>query len=297
MATAATPDVAVNAFVLDFSDAYWQIPLRDDEMKYFCATAKIKGKRKYLAFLRAAQGSTNAGLLWGRLAAVTMRLTQSLFLPSELSLMCYVDDPLAALLGTEGVRKRNAALMVLVWESLGFKLAYAKGQLAQEVTWIGGTIRSEPNGVRAWVKESLVSDIKLELTRLMAGNVIPMKDLHSLVGKLGHAAGLLIIMRPFLDPLWAALYADDNEGAPRNTIWTKQIIVTLKWFQAFFATGGSRIERFFSTESYNRSGPVVEIGTDASHGEWGNGCPSMAASPNSSRANFPTMTRAFSTRN
>ena len=35
MATVSTPDVAVNAFVLDFSDAYWQIPLRDDERKYF----------------------------------------------------------------------------------------------------------------------------------------------------------------------------------------------------------------------------------------------------------------------
>ena len=50
-AAVATPEVAVNAFVLDFSDAYWQIPLRDDERKYFCATAKIKGKRKYFVFL------------------------------------------------------------------------------------------------------------------------------------------------------------------------------------------------------------------------------------------------------
>ena len=83
-----TPEASVNAFVLDFSDAYWQIPLRDDERKFFCATASIKGKRNFIAFLRVAQGSTNAGLLWGGLAAVCMRLTQSLFLPSELSLMC-----------------------------------------------------------------------------------------------------------------------------------------------------------------------------------------------------------------
>ena len=45
--------------------------------------------------------------------------------------MCYVDDPLAAPLGTEKIRRRNAALMVLTWEALGFKLAYAKGQLSQ----------------------------------------------------------------------------------------------------------------------------------------------------------------------
>ena len=60
---------------------------------------------------------------------MVMRLTQSLYLASEISLMCYVDDPLAALVGTTLVRRRNAALMVLVWEVLGFKLAYAKVSL------------------------------------------------------------------------------------------------------------------------------------------------------------------------
>jgi len=269
MAAMNTPDVAVNAFVLDFSDAYWQLPLRDDERKYFCATAKIRGKRKYLSFLRAPQGSTNSGLLWGRLAALIMRLTQSLFHESEVNLMCYVDDPLAALMGTPAVRRRNAALMVLVWEALGFKLAYAKGQLDSEVTWIGGTMRAEPGGVRAWIKESLVSDIKIELSRLMASNIISHKDLHSLVGKLGHASGLLIVMRPFLDPLWAALYSRDSKGAPSNTVWTKQIAVTLHWFQAFFTSGGNKIERFFSSEAYGRTGPIIEIGTDAS--PWGMG--------------------------
>ena len=62
-------------------------------------------------------------------------------------------------------------------------------------------MRAEPNGVRALIKEALVSDIESELARLMTDNVISHKDLHSLVGKLGHAAGLLIIMRPFVDPL------------------------------------------------------------------------------------------------
>ena len=114
--------------------------------------------------------------------------------------MCYVDDHLAALHGTAAERKRNAALMILVWEALGFKLAYSKGQLGEEVTWIGGTIRIEANGVRAWIKEALASDIKADLQRFCNSNVISHKDLHSLVGKLGHASGLLVIMLPFSDP-------------------------------------------------------------------------------------------------
>ena len=138
MVTSGDTD-GIEAFVLDFSDAFWQMPIRQEELRFFCATAILKGRRQYLVFLRAAQGSATAPLLWARLAALVMRLTQSLFSPERLSLMCYVDDPLAALRGSKEDRMVSAAMMVLVWEALGFKLAFAKGQLAQTVTWIGGT--------------------------------------------------------------------------------------------------------------------------------------------------------------
>ena len=214
LALATSNDTATSAFVLGFSDAYWQVPLRDDERKFFCAAGKIKDKWKCLAIMRAAQCTTNAGLLWARLAAEVMRLSPSLYTREKLSLMCYVDDPLAALHGTERERQRNAALMILVWESLGFKLAYPKGQLGTEATWIGGTLIIEADGIRARVKESLIEDIKADLDRFLASNIISRKDLRSLVGKLGHAAGQLIIMKPFLEPLWAAIYS-----RPRFTTW------------------------------------------------------------------------------
>ena len=124
--------------------------------------------------------------------------------------MCYVDDPLAGLHGTTAECRRNAALMVLVWEALGFALAYSKCQLGTEVTWVGGTIRTVADGIRSTSKEAILSDIKTDLERFIHSNVISLKDLHSLVGKLGHAAGLLIIMRPLLEPLWAAIYATNN---------------------------------------------------------------------------------------
>ena len=76
-------------------------------------------------------------------------------------------------------------------------------------------------------------------------------------------------MWQFLDPLWAALYQGSNDEALPNTIWTKQILVTLKWFQAFFGKGGSRIERFLRIDAYLRTRPIVEFGTDAS--PWGMG--------------------------
>ena len=100
--------------------------------------------------------------------------------------MCYVDDPLVALHGTERVRMRNATRMVLVWEALGCAMAYHKGQLGDIVTWIGGTLSTEADGVRARVNVEIVSDICLDLERFLASDVIPLKELHSLIGKLVH---------------------------------------------------------------------------------------------------------------
>ena len=78
----------VSAFVLEFPDAFRQIPISPAEQKHFCATGLIEGKRKWIAFQRVAQGSAVAPTLWGRLAALVMRLTQSLFEPSKLRLVC-----------------------------------------------------------------------------------------------------------------------------------------------------------------------------------------------------------------
>ena len=175
---------ATAAFVLDFTEAFWQMRIHPSERRYYCATAILRGRRRYLVFLRAAQGSAIAPLLWARLAALVMRLTQSLFEAHELALMCYVDDPLAALRGTWDEMRLNAAVMILVWEALGFRLAYAKGQIGPMVTWIGGTMRCEHNGIRVWVKESITKDILLDITEMLRGNVITHKVMQSVVSTL-----------------------------------------------------------------------------------------------------------------
>ena len=56
-------DSSVSAFVLDFSDAFWQIPIAPSEQQFFCATGFIEGRRKWIAFLRAPQGSFAAPTL------------------------------------------------------------------------------------------------------------------------------------------------------------------------------------------------------------------------------------------
>jgi len=195
-----------------------------------------------------------------------MRLTQALFLSTELRLMCYVDDPLAIIRGTEDERNLIAAIIILVWEALGFGLAYPKGQLSHKVTWIGGTIEIHTDSVTAEVKQSIISDICDDLAKILKSNLVARKVLHSLVGKLNHVAGLLVVIRPYLEPLWAALYKGSRNKA---TIWTKQIMLELQWFHVLFTSKTLPIIRVFTLSAFLRTGTVVEIGTDASL--WGMG--------------------------
>ena len=73
------------------------------------------------------------------------------------------------------------------------------------------------------MKDSIVSYIMDDLIRMSKLSIITNKELHSLVGKLGPCAGLLIIMRPFLEPMWAALSCEKYSGARHNCIWRKQV--------------------------------------------------------------------------
>ena len=56
--------------------------------------------------------------------------------------------------------------MVLVWEAVGFKLAYPKGQIGPVATWIGDALHIEPHGITATVKASIVEDTSVDQKRI-----------------------------------------------------------------------------------------------------------------------------------
>ena len=259
----------VEWMVLDFTDAFWQIRLHPDERKYFCCRIRIRGKLKFIAFLSTAQGSRGAPLTWARLAALIMRLTQSLFDRRSVRLQCFVDDPIGAIKGSETRRKVIIATITLVWEALGCKLAYSKGQRGNAAEWIGGELDIQMgDGVLiAKVKKSIIADISLMLEQFHASNVISLKDLESFIGKVNHAAGLLVTIRPFLQSFWAALYGP--EGKVTGTIWTKQVAHSLSWLRALFYKDMPGLVRKFYLADFQGHGEHIEIGSDAS--PWGLG--------------------------
>ena len=58
--------------VLDFSDAFWLIPLHREERRFF--TTRVRGK--FYAFSHTAQGGRGAPLTWSRFGALLSRLVQ-----------------------------------------------------------------------------------------------------------------------------------------------------------------------------------------------------------------------------
>ena len=152
--------------------------------------------------------------------------------------------------------------------SSGFRLAYSKGQLGSRVDWIGGNLEFAADGIKARVKQTIVEDIQADLNSFAGLNVIPLKALRLFVGRANHAAGLLLIWRPFLHALWGALYGDAC-GAPHNTVWSKQVQHSLDWLQAFMRRESHGLTRHFTLAEFVGTGPSWEIGTDAS--PWGMG--------------------------
>ena len=115
----------IELMVLDFSDAFYMLPLLPEERKYFAAHL---GDSFYL-WDRIAQGSLNGPGVFGRLSALTARMTQSLFPSDRMQLQVYTDDPIAVMRGTPRETRRMAAVLALFWRALGWGSSFHKGQL------------------------------------------------------------------------------------------------------------------------------------------------------------------------
>lgn len=98
-------DELVSLMIIDIIDAFWLIPLRHCERRFFCA----KLHNKFYAFLRTAQGSRAAPLTFAAIIALAGRLIQSLMMgpmgrhtcTQEGHMHIYVDDPIAVLRGSQ----------------------------------------------------------------------------------------------------------------------------------------------------------------------------------------------------
>ena len=279
-------DFDVEQFVLDFAEAFWQVPLALEERRFFVG----KLRDTILSYMRAAPGSRNGPLSWSCVCSLAIRTVQSMYRVSLLSiknvhavtmegrrqapgmkLQTYVDDPAATLRGSKQQRDRSVASIVILWSALGFGLSYAKAMSGRTVTWIGCTITVGDTWVRGTIKEDRVTELLGLTNEFLAKNVVSVKDVRSYVGKAGNFAQLLYTWRPFLGELWASVNTDSlmNSGAPRNCIWIRQIRQAFLWLKAFMNRETDAIVRIYTLEAYLGQGQKGQISSDAS--PWGFG--------------------------
>ncbi len=265
-----TSDEQVQMFIVDIVDAFWLIPLRQAERKYFCA--KLHGQ--YYAFLRTAQGSRGAPLTLAALIALAARLIQSLISGPQMHrwareegrMNVYVDDPIVVMRGNERRIKRVASIVIIGWLLLSFPLAFHKAILAPTVLWVGITLQIENDKVRAEVPEAKVSELKELIGEALKSNVVSCKSLRTIIGKAMAIASVIYVWRPFVQELYSALHCTESH-APKGCVWTKQISHSFQWILAFLAGEHGSIVRDYSLAHFRREGPEVVITWDAS--PWG----------------------------
>ena len=253
--------------ITDIIDAFWLVPLRVDERRYFCA--KLKGK--YYAFLRTAQGSRGAPLTFAAVIALAGRLVQSMLAGPELHrhahqesrMQIYVDDPLTIIRGNAARTKRLAALSIVGWTVLGFPLAFHKAVMAPTLTWVGVKLQLTSDQVRVEVPESKVQELLTLIDGCLSSNLTSKKSLRTLIGKAMAVASVLYTWRPFLHELYAALHCKES-NAPTGCVWTKQLRHSLQWIKCFLSEEEGHIVRVFTVQHYLHQGPQVIITWDAS---------------------------------
>ena len=79
----------VSFLVIDFSDAFYNIPLLPAERCFHV----ISFRGRWYCLLRVVMSSRNGPQLWGRTAAMAGRLAQSTVDPREARIQIFVDDP------------------------------------------------------------------------------------------------------------------------------------------------------------------------------------------------------------
>ena len=146
-------------------------------------------------------GMVGALLLWGRVAAAAIRLSQAVFLANELRIQCFVDDPAIVVRGTQFQRRRLTGMLLLFWLVLGLRISWGKGVRENKVPWIGASVRlssrTHGNGTRHFfgVLVKLLPEKFEELRGQVqdihvAKGLIPIKKVTRVAGQLSWASSI-----------------------------------------------------------------------------------------------------------
>lgn len=256
----ASAEQSITFFITDVEDAFWLLPLRREERRFFVARLR----NVYYVFLRTAQGSRCAPLTFAAVIGLAARWVQSLVgtppwkcKTEEARVQVYVDDPLFTIRGTVERQRR------LAWMIMGFPMAFHKAVMSPKLTWIGISLQVSDNSVEVEVPEAKVAELLQLIAEVLSSNVVSKAVLRTCIGKLMAIASLLYMWRPFIQEFYVALHAQETH-APDGCVWVKQIRHSLEWVQVFLKNEAAGIRRVYTLDYYKGLGDRVVITWDAS---------------------------------
>ena len=113
-----------------------------------------------------------------------MRSGQSLFRPEELTVECYVDDPLVIACGNEKSRKHLFTALLPWWRALGVAIAWDKIDVGSAVDWCGteASVVSSTTMKAAW-PDKFTSELEHEARDMLSLRVVELMRLRKFAGR------------------------------------------------------------------------------------------------------------------
>ena len=195
-------------FVLDSTEAFFQIPLHPQERRFFTAMLLRNGIQQFLTFLRMVHGEQRSPSPLGAVGCAPHA-------SYPVALRCRPPTPIVFCRHPHRIDRQHQAA---THDLHGHHHPYAGSTLIPirlpqrtagvKVVWIGGALTITPTGVEGFIKQDIIDDIRSDLENFAKLNTLTKKDQHTRVGRVNFAAGLLTTLGPFLYAIWAALYSN-----------------------------------------------------------------------------------------
>ena len=245
-----------------------QLVVEASERRFLAGAARVKGQNGFFCYRTVLFGVVSGPLVWGRLAALIMRMTAALTSRRSSTFQCYVDDPLFSFLGSKEKRDGSAAMILLLWEALGLKLSWKKGAKGDQVEWIGAELkfaRDEHGKITAVVvtiTEDKAKKMQATITAILReGVLIRRASLRAFAGLCSWVSSVTPVLRPFCQMLWAATTAPPAGRESRELVSRARVKRPLEWIQEFTSRSLVSLPRSFPV-CRSVAGPV--LGFDAS---------------------------------
>ena len=276
----------------DFSDAFCHIFVHPSELRNNLVArpspsqSHRSGKRsrpEVGLLVRLGFGSCGGPLIWSRVAAALGRMAQSVLRPQQSGLRSrlriYLDDPIFILTGDAQRRRRDLAMVLLLWAAAGFSLSWNRVSLGLSASWIGiDYVVDELEGtVTVKIPEKAVTEALELASKLLETPMSSVRLLRRLAGKGSWIFSVAPRTRWTIQRLWATVsYAlaqgctsakkGRKSGARHGLFARKQVELPLRWILAYWSLPTSPLKRVL--RSYVPP-PSLELVIDAC--PWGLG--------------------------